>query len=111
MLIVAAVFGSLVPSHELPQIHASDKVQHMGAYALLALWFAGIYPKSRYLVIGALLAALGLAIEGAQQAMQYGRQADLYDLGANVAGILVGLIAASLGLGNWALRLEQLVRR
>lgn len=109
--IALAVIGSLLPPSNLPTIQTSDKVQHMAAYALLSLWFTGIYPRSRYAVIGAGLFLLGVAIEWAQGAMHYGRQTDPYDVLANVTGVAIGLTAALLGLGGWAQRVESLIRR
>ena len=83
----------------------------MAAYTLLSLWFSGIYPKSRYVLIAGGLFLLGLGIEWAQGAMHYGRQADLRDMAANALGIAAGIGVALLGLGGWALRVERLVRR
>ncbi len=110
-LIVLATIASLLPTQNLPSIGTGDKVQHMAGYALMALWFSGIYPRSRYALIGIFLFVLGLAIEGAQGAMALGRQADLYDMVANASGIAAGLLAALLGLGGWAQRVEALVLR
>ena len=76
LLIVAAIVSGLVPSQKLPNIGTSDKLEHMAAYALIALWFSGIYPKSRYVIIGVCLFALGVEIEWAQGAMAIGREAD-----------------------------------
>jgi hypothetical protein len=110
-LIVLATIASLLPTQNLPDIGASDKLEHTAAYALMALWFSGIYPKSRYMLIGVSLFVLGFAIEWAQGAMELGRQTDPYDMVANASGIAAGLIAALLGLGGWAQRVEALVRR
>jgi uncharacterized protein (TIGR03382 family) len=110
-LVVFAILASLMPAQHLPDVGASDKVEHMAAYALLALWFTGIYPKSRYMWIAVGLFLLGLGIEGAQGAMGYGRQADVRDMAANATGIGAGILAAWLGLGGWALRVENLVRK
>src|SRR5690606_41507587 len=86
-LIALATLASLLPSQKLPEIGASDKLEHMAAYALMALWFCGIYPRSRYIWIGVGLFMLGVAIEWAQGAMGFGRQSELYDLVANATGI------------------------
>ncbi len=110
-LIAIATIASLLPSQNLPNIGTSDKLHHMVAYASMALWFSGIYPRSRYPLIGILLFVLGLAIEGAQGAMGFGRQADVRDMLANATGIAAGLMVAFLGLGGWAQRVEALVLR
>lgn len=112
MLIALAMLASLTPVQNLPDIGANDKLEHLAAYALMTLWFAGIYPRSRYFMIGIGMFLLGALIEGAQGSMGWGRQADVYDMLANTTGILAGLIAAWLGLGGWAQRVENLwVRR
>ena len=108
-LIALATLGSLLPSQKLPEIGASDKLEHMAAYALMALWFSGIYPRSRYVWIGVGLFVFGVVIELAQGAMGLGRQGELHDLAANATGIAAGLIVALLGLGGWAQRVESLL--
>jgi VanZ family protein len=111
MLIALAVLASLSPTQNLPDIGTNDKLGHLTAYALMTLWFSGIYPRSRYALIGLGMFVLGLLIEGAQGAMGWGRQADMYDLVANTSGIVAGLIGAWLGLGGWAQRVETLLAR
>jgi glycopeptide antibiotics resistance protein len=75
------------------------------------LWFAGIYPRSRYTTIAIGLFCMGVAIEFAQGAMHLGRHADYHDVVANSGGIVVGLALAFVGLGGWAQWLESLARR
>ena len=111
MLVALALLASLSPAQNLPNIGTSDKLEHLTAYALMTLWFAGIYPRSRYIVIGIGMFVLGAVIEGAQGSMGWGRQADVYDMFANTTGIVAGLIAAWLGLGGWAQRVENLLVR
>jgi VanZ family protein len=106
-MIIAVVVVSLVPGQSLPSTGVSDKTEHAVAYALLTLWFAGIYPRSRYVVIAIGLFALGIGIEFAQGAMQLGRQADFRDVAANSAGIAIGMTIAWLWLGGWAQRVEE----
>jgi VanZ family protein len=110
-LIIGAVIVSLAPGGSLPSTGASDKLEHAAAYALMTLWFAGIYPRSRYPMIGIALCTLGILLEWAQGAMHMGRQRDFYDVVANTSGIVAGLIAARLGLGGWAQRVEGWVWR
>jgi VanZ family protein len=110
--VVAATVSSLVPVQKLPLPSGiNDKFEHVTGYALLTLWFTGIYPRSRYFVIAFSLLAMGVLIELAQGAMHVGREADVRDVVANCAGIGVGLMLASLWLGGWAQRVEGWARR
>lgn len=110
-LVILAVLGSLLPAKNLPPVPTSDKLQHFVGYAVLALWFAGIYPRSRYPLIAGGLFLLGIGIEFAQSVMGLGRQADPLDVLANATGIAFGLAAALLGLGSWAAHVERLIIR
>ena len=80
-------------------------------YAALALWFGGLLAPRRYLWLGLLLLALGLAIEGVQRAMGMGREASVGDVVADGAGIAVGLGLCMAGLRHWARWLEQWLGR
>lgn len=111
VLVVGAIVLSLLPVAQLPPINANDKLEHAITYAVLALWFAGMYPRSRYVWIGALLFFMGLFIEWAQGAMQLGRQRDYRDVIANSVGIGVGLALAFFWLGDWVQRVEGWTRR
>jgi VanZ family protein len=109
-LIGAAVLVSLVPGQSLPQTGVSDKLEHAVAYGVLSLWFAGLYPRSRYVVIALGLLLMGIGIEWAQGAMHFGRQRDFHDVLANFVGVVGGLLVALVGLGGWAQRVETWVR-
>ena len=112
VFVLAATAASLVPVQKLPLPPGiNDKLEHVTGYALLTLWFTGIYPRSRYLVIAISLFAMGVLIEFAQGSMHVGRQADVRDVVANCAGIGVGLMMASFWLGGWAQRVEGWARR
>ncbi len=111
VFIICAVIASLLPVKKLPPTHMSDKFEHAIAYALLTLWFTGMYSRSSYVRIGLGMFVLGVAIEIAQGAMPFGRQMDVRDMIANTTGIVIGLVIAALGLGGWAQRLEEWARR
>ena len=112
ILVVLAVIVSIIPLSEMPKMGGiSDKLEHAVAYAVLALWFAGIYPKSRYPLIGVALLVMGIVIEGLQGAMNFGRQADMRDVYANSLGIVCGLLLALIWLGGWAQRVEAWTKR
>jgi VanZ family protein len=113
LLVASVVVACLVPSGtlEVPQRIGIDKVQHFVAYATLATWFGGLYPRSRYPLIAACLALLGLVIELLQQLMGLGREADSRDMMANLAGIFAGLALGVAVAGGWAPRLESWLAR
>lgn len=92
------------------KVMPSDKVMHFAGYCALAVWFAGVAHRSRYLIVGALLIALGGALEIAQGMMSQGRTADWWDFLANSLGIATGLTVAAFGLGNWMVWIERLLR-
>jgi VanZ family protein len=110
-LIIAAVIVSLLPGQSLPQTGVSDKVEHTVAYMLLTLWFTGVYPRSSYFKIGLGMFLLGVAIEIAQGAMPFGREADIRDVVANSLGIALGIGVAWMGIGGWAQRIEAWARK
>ena len=110
-MIVFAILASLAPHEKLPHTGVNDKFEHTLAYTVLALWFAGIYPRSRYMIIAIGLFVMGLVIEWAQGAMNLGRQSDFRDLIANSVGIAFGLALALTWLGGWAQRLEAWSRK
>lgn len=109
LAIVLAIIVCLVPAHELPQPGLSDKSEHFICYLVLSCWFAGIYPRSRYWLIGVGLLVMGVLIEFAQGAMGWGRQADARDVFANSTGIVAGLLLCWWWLGGWTQRVESLV--
>ena len=82
-----------------------DKWLHGVTFLALALWFAGQYRMRSYWRIAAGLMIFGFFIELCQLMISY-RTADWIDIGANTAGIIVGLAAALTGLGGWCLRVE-----
>ena len=106
ILVAAVVYGSLQPDFG-PDVPANfDKVEHFAAYLGLALWFTGLYARSRYWIVAASLVAFGLAIEAAQDAMNLGRSAEALDMAANVLGVAIGLAIALRWSGEWAQRFE-----
>ena len=111
MLVVGAIIVSLIPTRSLPPLGVSDKFEHTVTYAVLTLWFAGLYPRTRYFWIGVGMFALGTLIEFAQGAMNLGRHRDYLDVLANSVGIAIGLGLALAGLGDWVQRVEGWRRR
>jgi len=92
LLLIAVTILSMV-SVPSQLFEWQDKLHHMGAYAVLFLLLTRAYGHSCNLWILAVgLTLFGLAIEIAQSFTVY-RQGDLWDIAANISGILlVGLI-------------------
>ncbi len=83
----------------------ADKWAHGLTFAVLALWFAGMYRKAAYWKVAIGLQAFGVLIEVLQGLVRY-RMAEWLDLGADTVGIVIGLALALAGLGGWCLRFE-----
>ena len=105
-LILIVVVASLVPRSVLPHLAVSDKVEHFTSYFGLAVWFGGLLPPRRYLLLGLALLALGGGIEIAQGLMGLGREADWRDFYAGATGATAGLVLCLAGLRHWVSWLE-----
>lgn len=110
LLVAGVIWGSLETGTRIPMAGGNDKVLHFGCYCFLAIWFAGLFARNRYVWIAVALLLLGLAMEIAQHLMHAGRQADPLDMAANAGGIVAGLTAAALFLGGWARWIEAWLR-
>ena len=106
VLLAAVVFASLQPNPGPPVPAGFDKVEHLAAYILLALWFTGLVARGRYWLVALGLLALGLLIEVLQWRMNLGRAAEGLDMLANALGVGVGIAIALQATGGWAPRLE-----
>jgi VanZ family protein len=102
---------SLMPAQQLPEAGVSDKVGHILAYVSLAFWFGGITARRSYGWLALVLIVYGVLIELLQALMGWGRHADIYDIGADVAGIATGLLLALTPAGRWASWLESMRRQ
>ena len=103
---LATIIVSLVPAPPPLSISFSDKLAHIAIYAVLAIWFAGIYTRSRYGVIAASLILLGGGLELLQSETGY-RLGDWNDFLANGIGVFLGLAICHLGLGGWCAWIES----
>jgi VanZ family protein len=107
VLVAVTVYASLETGVSLPVPSGFDKVEHFTAYCGLAVWFTGLYPRSRYWKVVLGLLALGIGLEIAQGVMRLGRSADVFDVVANAAGVGIGLLLAYRLTGSWARRVES----
>jgi len=87
-----------------------DKWFHGITFLALSIWFTGLYKKSAYWRIGLGLLAFGLVIEACQRMVTY-RTADWMDVGADAAGIILGLVIGAAGVGGWCLRAEEFLAK
>jgi VanZ family protein len=110
-LVAFVVYGSLVPGPDNPLDEVDDKWQHIATYCVLAAWFAGLAPRRTYPWIASGLLLLGFTLEVLQYYLTTDRVADPSDMAADTAGVVAGLIAAYIGLGAWAVRVEAWLGR
>jgi VanZ family protein len=82
-------WATLTPSPPGAFVAGGDKLAHVLAYLVLALWFGGLFGGRERVVSALALAALGVALEFLQQAGGV-RQLELRDMLANGFGVLSG---------------------
>jgi hypothetical protein len=87
---------ALLPASEAPTVFASDKLNHMLAFATLSVLARVLWPRLSFSVLFALLAAFGGMIEVLQWSLGFGRDADWMDFAADVLAILFGLVGGRL---------------
>jgi VanZ family protein len=106
--VLGVIFGSLLPGRALPDVSfvISDKAQHAAVYCLLMVWFAGLYPRRAYLLVAAVLCALGIGLD-LLQGLTETRSLELLDIAADLVGIAIGFVLSVSLLGGWCQRLEQ----
>lgn len=107
-LVACAViaYASLIPNPPQPvEIAYFDKIEHFGAYCVLAAWFGAILPDY-YLRTFIALTIGGAAIEVLQSLTGY-RSGDVLDMVADIAGICVGLLLARCGMMRWLNYVDQ----
>jgi len=104
LALVVTLVMALLPNP--PTMRATDKVQHMAAFAALTSLAALGFPSLRLRVIFVWMAALGLAIEVLQMIPILHRDAQASDWLADCAATLVTLLL--LGALRWLLRRRQI---
>lgn len=106
------VVVSLIPPILIPQVDFDwiDKLFHFTAYLVLMLWFVQINPRDRYGFIMRLFIKMGLALEVAQGLTGY-RMFDVWDMVANVLGVVAGWGLGVAGLNGIFARVERVLGR
>ncbi|MCL4067565.1 hypothetical protein M3484_13390 [Pseudomonas sp. GX19020] len=87
LLLIAIGIGTLMPGGALPQMPGSDKMQHFGAFALVALVVTLLRP-GWVLPVALVLVAYGGLIELIQPLV--GRSRELADFVADSLGVAAG---------------------
>ena len=109
LLLAFVVLGSLLPARQVMPVPIDDKIMHALAYAVLTLWFSGLYLRGRDLsLIAVLMFLLGLMLD-MLQGMVSTRTFDLWDVAANGSGILAAWLLARTLLAGWCERVERLL--
>jgi VanZ family protein len=112
VLVLVVIVSSLIPGGMMGgRFLGMDKFEHVGAYLLLMVWFAGLQPRRAWRWLALALLAMGVLLELAQGAMHMDRTADVRDVLANAAGVGIGAMASAAGLGSWPYRLETWLTR
>jgi VanZ family protein len=109
IMVLGVLYGCLEPARYVPNLHVSDKLEHGGAYFLLALWFGGLLERRSYPLLTIGLLVLGALIEFAQGWMGWGRSEDIHDFLADAVGVLVAMALLYAGLGAWMIQLERML--
>jgi VanZ family protein len=92
--VLTVIVLSLLPGRDLPQVGLSDKLEHVIAYAGMALTGCLAFPRlSGFLWLLVLLPALGIALEFCQMLVP-GRSAEVADAVADAIGVLLVVLPA-----------------
>ena len=112
ILLLGVLAGMLSPAiwfdnkaDALTWIENADKWLHAVTFLFLSIWFAGLWERRAYWRVATGLLLFGFVVEGCQLLVSY-RTADWLDIAANTLGIIVGMLAATAGLGGWGLWVE-----
>lgn len=106
-LVILVVVLSLFPSSP-PSLDFSwaDKVTHVLAYGVLMLWFAQLYPKSRYGWLACGFIVLGILLEVLQLQLD-SRRGDVWDVAANSLGTVLSWGLALMGMSTLLHQFEK----
>lgn len=90
----AIVWLSLTPAPPTVDFSHSDKLGHLLGYGLLMFWFCQLYQGRKTRIAYALgFIAMGMALEYLQSRLGY-RTYEIFDIGANSLGVLLGWVVA-----------------
>ena len=88
-MVAAIVLLSLMPSPPSLEFEQSDKLGHVGAYAVVMFWFSQLYGKLARVFYALGFIAMGVGLEFAQGETGF-RTYDMFDMYANALGVVLG---------------------
>lgn len=80
----------LSPNSELPEVEVSDKAAHVLVFSALMLSGGLAFERKRYVLTSAVLLSYGALVEILQPLVN--RNASIYDVFANLTGVITGLV-------------------
>jgi len=108
VLVLATVWGSLVPTPPDWPFLLGDKPLHAATYGLLTFWFGQLYRGWRWhLALLLLFSAFGVLLEIAQAWWSIYRHFDMVDAAAGSAGAACGLVLQRTPAGRWLVWVEE----
>ena len=106
-LLALLLYFCLEPAGQGGVFLLPDKLSHLLGFFALTVWFAALVERRFFLVVGLVMLAVGIGIEIAQDLMALGRAAELADVYADLAGILLGLAVSLPIRDSWLERIER----
>ncbi|HWI13310.1 MAG TPA: VanZ family protein [Burkholderiales bacterium] len=108
-LVALVIYLSVTPRPVEIPVDEGDKLGHLLAYGTVMLWFAQVYEdRARWRVMLGLV-LLGIALEFVQRWTGY-RTFDVWDMAADAAGVLIGIVLAPPRLPNMMYITERVLR-
>jgi VanZ family protein len=101
IMVLVITVACLLPARELPGVGMSDKTEHFLAFGAVAFWFGSIVVRRDLHWVALAVVGFGSLIEVAQGAMGLGREADWFDVLADMLGVLIGAVLVLTPLGRW----------
>lgn len=107
-LVSLVVYASLATGGPVMTITLWDKLQHMGAYCVLGVYFSGLVTPRWHRWVVLALFLMGAVLEWLQ--LQGGvRVFSWADVLGNAVGLAVAVLLAWLGLRHWSEHIERLL--
>ena len=105
-LLDLGLYVALQPTTGFIPVSINDKLLHMGSFMAFMIWFGGVFEPRRTPVLALALSGYGLLIELLQM-LTPTRQAEVMDLVADVAGVLLGWLLCTAGFARWCRTVES----